>query len=98
MDIIHHRLVGRKDKFPEGTVVWFWTNVLGGRRGDKIQHVWLHGGRSIAVTELGVNGAQWRTQSRQPLPMGSTGDWTVEARDPEGRVIARVGFTCVAAE
>lgn len=94
----HHRLVGRRDRFPEGTVVWFWTIVLGGRRGDKIQHVWSHEGRSIAVTELGVDGAHWRTQSRQPLPMGSTGNWTVEARDREGRLIASVGFTCVAAE
>jgi hypothetical protein len=32
------------------------------------------------------------------LPEGSIGDWTVEARDPEGHVIASVDFTCVAAE
>jgi hypothetical protein len=58
----------------------------------------LHEGRSIAVAELRVNGAHWRTQSRRPLPEGLTGDWTVESRDPEGRVIATAGFTCVAAE
>jgi hypothetical protein len=50
------------------------------------------------VAELNVNAAHWRTQSRRPLPEGSTGDWTVEARDPEGHVIASVGFTCVATE
>jgi len=97
-DVVDHRLVGRGDRFREGTVVWFWTSVLGGRPGDKIRHVWLHGGRAVAVAELNVNAAQWRTQSRRPLPEGSTGDWTVEARDPEGHVIASVGFTCVAAE
>jgi hypothetical protein len=97
-DVINHRLVGRGDRFREGTIVWFWTSVVGGRPGDKIQHVWLHEGRSIAVAELRVNGAHWRTQSRRPLPEGLTGDWTVESRDPEGRVIATAGFTCVAAE
>ena len=97
-DVVDHRLVGRGDRFREGTVVWFWTSVLGGRPGDKIRHVWLHGGRSVAVAELNVNAAHWRTQSRRPLPEGSTGDWTVEARDPEGHVIASVGFTCVATE
>ena len=97
-NVVDHRLVGRGDRFREGTVVWFWTSVLGGRPGDKIRHVWLHGGRSVAVAELNVDGAYWRTQSRRPLPEGSTGDWTVEARDAEGHVIASVGFTCVAAE
>ena len=97
-NVVDHRLVGRGDLFREGTVVWFWTKVLGGRPGEKIQHVWLHGGRSVAVAELNVNGANWRTQSRRPLAAGSTGDWTVEARDAEGHVIASAGFTCVAAE
>lgn len=96
--VVDHRLVGRGDRFREGTVVWFWTSVLGGRPGDKIRHVWSHGGRSVAVAELNVDGAHWRTQSRRPLPEGATGDWTVEARDAEGHVIASVGFTCVAAE
>ena len=97
-NVVDRRLVGRGDRFREGTVVWFWTRVLGGRPGDKIRHVWLHAGRSVAVAELDVNGANWRTQSRRPLPEGSTGDWTVEARDPEGNVIASAAFTCVAAE
>ena len=96
--IVDHQLVGRGDRFREGTVVWFWTSVLGGQPGDKIRHVWLHDGRSVAVADLNVNGTPWRTQSRRPLPEGSTGDWTVEARDQEGHVIASVGFTCVAAE
>lgn len=95
-DVVEHQLVGRGDRFREGTVVWFWTSVLGGRPGDKIRHVWSHEGRSVAVAELNVNGTQWRTQSRRSLPEGSTGDWTVEARDSDGHVIASVAFTCVA--
>ena len=95
-DVVNHRLVGQGNRFREGTVVWFWTNVLDGRPGDKIRHVWSHDGRSVAVAELNVNGTQWRTQSRRALPEGSTGDWTVEARDSDGHVIASVAFTCVA--
>ena len=94
-DVRHHRLVGRGDRFRDGSTVWFWTNVLGGRRGDTIRHVWLHEGRTIDEAELPVRGAQWRTQSRRWLPKGSTGDWTVEARDSEGHVIATADFTCV---
>jgi hypothetical protein len=96
--VVRHRLVGRSDRFREGTVVWFWTRVVGGRPGDKVQHVWLQGGHPVAVAELDVRGASWRTQSRRPLPGGSTGDWRVEARDPEGRVIASADFTCVPAD
>ncbi len=96
--VVHHRLVGRGDRFREGTVVWFWTSVAGGRSGDKIRHVWLHEGRPVAETDLKVKSAQWRTQSRRPLPEGLTGNWTVEARDAEGHVIASTDFTCVAAD
>lgn len=94
-DVRHHRLVGRGDRFRDGSTVWFWTSVLGGRRGDRIRHVWLHEGRTIAEADLPLKGAQWRTQSRRWLPKGSTGDWTVEARDSEGLVIATADFTCV---
>ena len=51
-----------------------------------------------SVAELNVNAAQWRTQSRRLLPEGSTGEWTVEARDPEGRVLASAAFSCVPAD
>ena len=93
-----HRLVGGGDRFREGTVVWFWTSVAGGRSGDKIRHVWLHQGLSVAEVDLKLKSAQWRTQSRRPLPKGLTGNWTVEARDAEGHVIASTDFTCVAAD
>ncbi|HET9298309.1 MAG TPA: DUF2914 domain-containing protein, partial [Candidatus Polarisedimenticolaceae bacterium] len=96
--VVNHRLVGRGDRFREGTVVWFWTSVAGGRSGDKIRHVWLHQGRSVAEVDLKLKSAQWRTQSRRPLPKGLTGNWTVEARDAEGHVMASTDFTCVAAD
>ncbi|HZI94611.1 MAG TPA: DUF2914 domain-containing protein, partial [Patescibacteria group bacterium] len=76
-------------------VVSFSTRVLGARNGDRIVHVWLHDGRVMQSIELKLGGASWRTHSRKTL--GKVGEWAVEARDGEGRVLARSTFTCVAA-
>ncbi len=97
-DVVDLQLVGRADRFAEGTVVWFWTRVIDGRRGDTIRHVWLHDGQVIGVAKLKIGGPQWRTRSRRRLTAGSLGAWTVEARDPEERMLASVGFTCVPGE
>lgn len=90
-------LAGSEHRFEEGTVVWFWTRVLGGRPGDRIRHVWLHEGRKIAVERLDIGGPSWRAQSRRWLEPGSAGRWVVEARDARGRVLARSEFACVPA-
>jgi transcriptional regulator with XRE-family HTH domain len=97
-DVVDRRLVGRTDRFGEGSVVWFWTRVIDGHRGETIQHVWRREGRVIAVIKLNVGGPQWRTGSRRRLQAGSIGSWTVEARGPEERMLASVGFTCAPAE
>lgn len=88
------QLVGRSEQFAEGTDVWFWTRVLEGRRGDTIRHVWLHEGRVVGTVRLSVGGSQWRTQSRWHLARGSSGSWTVEARDADDRVLASTTFRC----
>ncbi|HKQ60231.1 MAG TPA: DUF2914 domain-containing protein [Candidatus Polarisedimenticolaceae bacterium] len=93
--VVGHRLIGKADRFAEGTSVYFWTNVFDGRRGEKIRHVWRRDGITVAIAELRVDGARWRTQSRRPLPPGSAGSWTVEARDADGRVLASSSFVCV---
>jgi hypothetical protein len=91
--VVNRRLEQRGDRFEEGEVVWFSTRVLGGGRGDSIRHVWLRDGRTMQSTVLDIGGPHWRTHSRKTL--WGTGEWTVEARDPDGRVLARAGFTCV---
>jgi cytoskeleton protein RodZ len=92
------RLVGRADRFVEGTAVSFWTRVLGGRSGDEIRHFWFHEGRVAMRADLAIGGSHWRTHSRLELPRGSTGPWTVEARDLAGRILAREEFLCVSSE
>ncbi|MGD8895698.1 MAG: DUF2914 domain-containing protein [Acidobacteriota bacterium] len=94
----NHRLVGRADRFVEGTVVSFWTRVLGGEPGDVILHVWSHEGNEVMRAELDIGGSHWRTFSRRALPSGSTGWWVAEARTPDGRVLAREEFLCVSEE
>ena len=93
--VTNHRLVGRSDRFPEGTQVAFWTEVTDGGEGDVIRHVWFHQGQAVMRTDLEIGGAPWRTYSRRLLPRGATGEWVVEARGPDGSLLARQAFLCV---
>jgi hypothetical protein len=92
--IVNKRLVGASDSFGEGTRVWFWTRVTGGRAGDRIEHVWIHEGRVMQRAGLELGGAHWRTQSKKTLFPGSAGSWVVEARDAAGNLLARREFSC----
>jgi cytoskeleton protein RodZ len=91
-------LVGRGDRFPEGSRVYFWTRALGGNRGDPLRHVWLRDGQFVVAYDLTIGGSHWRNWSRKTLSGGSVGRWAVEARDAEDRVLARAEFDCVPPE
>ncbi len=93
--IENRQLVGRSDRFSEGTEVWFLTHVQGGSTGDTIHHVWLRQGVERWRIALRVGGSRWRTYSAKKLHPGSAGDWAVEARDDAGHVLARRDFLCV---
>jgi cytoskeletal protein RodZ len=93
-DVVDRRLVGRSDRFPAGTRVFFWTLVAGGQRGQLVRHVWFQGGRAVMRADLPIGGPHWRTRSSLVLPDGSTGSWTVEARTSDGRLLARNDFVC----
>ena len=93
-DLVDRRLVGRADRFPEGTRVAYWTLVLGGQPGHVIRHVWFQEERAVMRADLPIGGPHWRTYSRLLLPRGSAGRWTVEARTSDGRLLARDEFLC----
>jgi hypothetical protein len=95
-DVVDRELHGRDTRFQEGTKVWFWTRVVGATEGDLIRHVWMQGGEERLNVELKVDGSPWRTYSHKTLHAGSRGSWTVEARDEQGRVLARETFECAA--
>jgi len=89
----NRQLIGEGRRFSQGTQVWFWTRVDNGNPGDRIDHVWLHEGVEAATVSLELGGLRWRTYSAKMLH--SAGDWTVEARDEVGHVLARTEFVCI---
>jgi cytoskeletal protein RodZ len=91
----NRQLVGRGDRFTEGTRVWFWTQVQGGNAGEEMDHVWLREGVEMVRISLTGGGPRWRTHSAKMLRAGSAGNWAVEARDASGQVLARREFVCV---
>jgi cytoskeletal protein RodZ len=93
--VVDRRLIGESDSFPEGTEVWFWTRVVGGKSGESLRHLWFYDGRTIVNAVLTVGGSHWRTFSSYRLPPGATGSWTVEARNAAGAVLARKEFLCI---
>lgn len=90
----NRRLVGKGVRFAEGSEVWFWNRITGGEPGEQIRHLWMHGNEVVGSVVLTLGGPHWRTYSRRILPPGSPGSWSIEARDAEGRVLARQEFLC----
>jgi transcriptional regulator with XRE-family HTH domain len=93
--LVERDLAGRGTRFVEGTKLWYWTRVLGGAEGERIVHVWIHDGRTSMRAELSLGGPHWRTHSTLTLPAGASGEWAIEARAADGRVLARDEFVCV---
>ena len=89
--LVGTRLEGEGDRFRSGQRVTFATRILGGAAGGSIQHVWLRDGRVEQSIRLRLGGASWRTWSTKTL--GRPGAWAVEARDAQGRVLARADLT-----
>lgn len=65
----------------------FWTHVQGGRAGDIIDHLWLRDGIIVDAISLTVGDTDGQTRSQRVLD--TPGAWVVEARDAEGRTLAR---------
>lgn len=91
-DVVNHRVVDVRRDFQEGTVASFFTRVRGGSPGRTIHHAWIREGRLIQSIELPLGSPNWRTYSKKTL--WGAGDWAVEARDRNGKVLARIDFRC----
>jgi hypothetical protein len=57
-----------------------------------IHHVWFHGEENVRDIELAVKAERWRTWSVKRIPATATGDWRVEVRTGDGRVLATAVF------
>jgi len=93
-EVVDRELKGKSDRFEEGTQVVFWTRVVGGQSGDRIRHVWFRDTEEVVSIGLTLGGPHWRVYTRKTMHPGSGGQWAVEARDAEDRVLARAEFTC----
>lgn len=93
--VVDLSLVGKSDRFVEGTRVRFWTRVVGGTEGDVVRHQWIRDGRVVMTTALPLGGPHWRTYSGLQLPAGEAGVWKVVAQDADGHELATLEFTCV---
>lgn len=91
-EVVERRIGRPTDRFEEGETAWFLTRVTGGRAGQRIRHVWIRDGKTVQAIALRVGGSPWRTYSAKTL--WGVGAWAVEARDEDGRVLARAAFTC----
>ena len=57
-----------------------------------IHHVWFHGEENVRDIELAVRAERWRTWSVKRIPPTATGDWRVEVRTGDGKVLATAEF------
>lgn len=66
--------------------LFYFTEVHGGP--GTIEHVWTWEGRTIATVSLEVRSPRFRTWSSKRLQPEWTGQWRVEARTADGKVLS----------
>ena len=85
--------VGVADTFPPTTeqVLCFLeaTNIA---KDTEVSFVWFYGQKEMLKTTLSLKmGPRWRTHANKNL-RGLKGDWKVEIRDPDGKVLKDLKF------
>ena len=66
--------------------LFYFTEVHGGP--GSIQHVWIWQGRTMATVPLEVRSSRFRTWSSKRIQPDWTGQWRVEARTADGKVLS----------
>ena len=84
--------VGAGERFPVEVGDLACFSELHGVSGP-IHHVWFFGGKNVRDIELAVKGERWRTWSVKRVPPTAKGDWRVEVRDADGKVLATAKFS-----
>ncbi len=85
--------VGAAGTFPASTEkVYCFLEATGIGKDTEISFVWSYGDKEMLKTTLPLKaGAKWRTYANKNL-RGSKGDWRVEIRGPDGKVLKDVKF------
>ncbi len=95
------------DRVPQGSDSTFqaglegltcFTKVSQAEAPTTITHVWLHGDKEMARVPLNIGASSWRTWSTKKLQLHWTGEWTVEVRDAEDKLLSTRRFRVTGAE
>ncbi len=78
--------------FEEGKV-WVWARIKNPGARSQIRMFWKHDGRIKSRVDLEVGTSPgWRTWSRKTMTARDAGDWVVEVRTWDGRLLDTVEF------
>ena len=85
--------VGTAATFPASTEkVYCFMEATQIPKDIEISFVWSYGGKEMLKTTLPLKaGARWRTYANKNL-RASKGEWKVEVKDPDGKVLKDVKF------
>jgi hypothetical protein len=85
--------IGIAETFPASTEkVFCFLEATQIPKDTEISFVWSYGGKEMLKTTLPLKaGSRWRTYSNKNL-RGLKGDWKVEIKDPDGKVVKDVKF------
>ena len=85
--------VGVAETFPASTEkVHCFLEATNIAKDTEVSFVWLYGQKEMLKTTLPIKaGAKWRTYANKNL-RGLKGEWKVEIKDPDGKVLKDVKF------
>lgn len=85
--------VGVAETFPASAEkVYCFLEANNIAKDTEVSFVWLYGQKEMLKTTLPIKaGAKWRTYANKNL-RGLEGEWKVEIKDPDGKVLKDVKF------
>lgn len=85
--------VGVAERFPASTEkVYCFLEATDISKDTEVSFVWFNGDKELSKFSVPLNqGPRWRTYVYKNL-RGLKGDWKVEIRDPDGKVVKDVKF------
>ncbi len=91
--IVENSCEGAAVSFPASVgKLWGFSQVT--NVSDRLIHVWFWGDKELGrIAMPAAHAARWRCWSNVTVAKNMTGPWRLEARDPDGHVLATFEFT-----
>lgn len=92
-DVKNREPVGVSETFPAATgKVYCYLEAAIITEGSNVECIWFYNGAKVRVSSLSLNkGSRWRTYANKTIN-GQKGDWKVDLRDANGKVLKSVSF------